>query len=73
MQLINRAYVVGLSESQVVGMLSDLEANAFDSYIQTQVVELGVEPLSLNQLKRFKESISKWESALVVCNLKRAG
>jgi hypothetical protein len=66
-------HALDMGMNHIVETLADLEANAFDSYIQNQFVDLGFEPLSLNQMKRFKESIPKWESALAVCNMRQVG
>ncbi len=70
MSLIARMYKLEYTESEIIGMLADLEANAFDTYTQGLVHSLGLEPLTDFQVNRLCESISKWESALNVTKMR---
>jgi len=72
MQLINRMIYLEYTKAEIVNALADLEANSFDSYIQETFQAVGFEELTGFQVARFKESVSKWESALSVCLMRRA-
>ncbi len=62
--IISRMQHLEYTESEIVGALADLEANAFETYIQAFADSLGFMPFSESQVRRLQESVSKWESAL---------
>lgn len=71
MNIINRMVYLEYTEIEIFNMLADLEANAFDTYIQQLALVLGFEPLSESQVNRLCESIDKWESAYNVCKMRK--